>query len=66
MAEIAILIVRIDNATVQSRKPTSERRPVHTTLEEMLDLTATRKGYRDAMIASTWILCSCSCSIHFF
>jgi hypothetical protein len=37
---------------------------MRTTLEEMLDLTASRKGYRDALLAvadSTALCCCCSC-----
>jgi hypothetical protein len=35
---------------------------VHATLEEMLDLTVHRRGYRDAVLASTInICCCCSC-----
>jgi hypothetical protein len=34
------------------------------TLEDLLDLTASRKGYRNALLASTPPLCCCcSCSI---
>jgi hypothetical protein len=39
---------------------------MHDTLTELLDLTASRKGYRDAVLADLWILCCCSCSVHFF
>jgi hypothetical protein len=32
------------------------------TLAELLDLTAVRKGYRDAVTANTALCCCCSCS----
>ncbi len=35
-------------------------------LEDLLDLTASRKGYRNAVLADGYTLCCCcSCSVHY-
>ena len=38
------------------------------TLEEMLDLTAQRKGDRDVLLADIYLYCCCSscCHVYFF
>jgi hypothetical protein len=38
-------------------------------LEDLLDLTASRKGYRNAVLADDGglvLCCCCSCSVHYF
>jgi hypothetical protein len=56
-----ILIVRLDNDTVAGVVDRRETR-MTSILAELLDLRATRKGYRDALLADTVPLCCCCSS----
>jgi hypothetical protein len=61
MSEIDILIVRIGNATVSAHLHRKER-TVLSNLDDLLDLTACRKGYRNALLADVTLCCCCCCS----
>jgi hypothetical protein len=67
MSNFAILIVYVDNATFGdapgNRDPKEAKMLGKARLEELLDLSVHRFGYRDAQLADDGDLCCCcSCS----